>query len=113
MKQPILFPIALLLLLCVGCNGTLVSKAERTASVSLIAVDSFLKVEYDNRDMLGEGVQKSANVLRKEFPPAWLALRSATKAYKANRTDENKADLKTAISVVESLTESTRNYLKD
>ena len=95
--------------LVVGCAilqpgaDPLVVRAEQTQQVSLAVVDQFLRYEYKNRATLGPKVKQAADEVRKNFPPASKALEAATKAYKNNRTIDNKANLITWLSVVETL----------
>jgi hypothetical protein len=90
----------------------IVVNAERTANLAADTFDVFLKLEYDNRaalQTLSPAIHQYAETLRAKGP-VWLdSLRALTKAYKFNRTSENKASLQTAISVVTAaMTESSK-----
>lgn len=92
-------------------QDALVVRAEQTASVAMEVIDSFLKWELNNRAILADNVKQSANNVRKEAPLAIDTLRSVTKAYKANRTEENKATLVTWLAVVDRLQGVAASYL--
>lgn len=95
----------LTLILCAGCTGCqmfpalspeadpLVVRAEQASTTSLEIVHSFIKFEKQNRTVLGPNVKAVADELRVKFPPVWRELRSTTKLYKADRTDQNRSSL--------------------
>jgi hypothetical protein len=114
-----IFPLTLVVILAAcaplqpGADPIVVN-AERTANVASDTFDTFLKLEYDNRAALltlSPEIHKYAEVLR-EKAPTWLAsLRALTKAYKFNRSSENKASLQTAISVVTAAMQESSKYI--
>lgn len=95
-------------------NDPVVVNAERTANLASDTFDTFLKIEYDNRaalETVSPEIHKYAESLR-AHAPTWLAsLRSLTKAYKFNRTAENKASLQTAVAVVVAAMQESSNYI--
>lgn len=78
-----------------------VVRAEQFAKISFATTDAFLEWEATYRSTLGEDVKSFAARLRAEFPPAFTALRSATKAYKALPSTDNLATLQTARNVLQ------------
>jgi len=103
--------LALALILFNGCqtapgSDPIVVRAEQLADMAVDTVDTFLKIEEDNRVMitsLAPRLGEVANLLRREFPPALQKLKDATRAYKSSRTQDMKTDLSTASAVVEQL----------
>lgn len=108
----------------VGCTGgcaalapgadPIVVRAEQTAAFAFEAMDLFLKMEENNREALRQAapeVEKVANRVRVDGKSALVSLRDATKAYKTNRTPENKANLDTWMAVVEELRAISTKYL--
>ena len=100
-----------------GCAGIdknadpVVVNAERVASMSADTVDAFLHWEYNNRNIAPKEVRDVATDLRIYAPHAIISLRTLTKAYKANRTPENKASLITAQAVVSELANEAQKWL--
>jgi hypothetical protein len=80
-----------------------VVRAEQTIQGTFALADAFLGWEENNRAMAPVQVLVFADRLREEFPPANRAARRLVKAYKANRTPENRAELATALKVLEAL----------
>lgn len=118
-----MIPIVLTGLLLAGCSSgcknlqvaeghdAAVVRSEQTAKIAISTVDAFLAYETENRGAVPAQVTASADVLRDTFPPAYETFRSATKAYKKNRSQENKATLATASKVIESLMASALKHL--
>jgi hypothetical protein len=80
--------------------------AERLAATAWDLIDQFLQYEKNNRAALwarDHAFKRAADDLRARAPASITALRTATRAYKANRTAENEAGLNTWYSVVTSL----------
>lgn len=117
MKQLFPFTLCLILASCATLlpgNDPVVVNAERTANLASDTFDTFLKIEYDNHTALesvSPEIGKYAESLR-VHAPTWLAtLRALTKAYKFNRTVENKASLQTAVAVVVAAMQESSNYI--
>ncbi len=107
-------------LLGTGCssiapgNDALVVNAERTTTLAVDTFDLFVKWEFDNRSVLSKvpEIRKAADHIRTNGP-TWLATaRNLTKAYKANRILQNKANLETAITVLRTALAEARTYLE-
>lgn len=92
-------------------HDAVVVNAETTAKLSFAMVDGFLEWENSMRASVPFEVTKAADTLRAEFPQAYTSFRLATKAYKYNRTAENKADLKTWKALVLSALDIATKYL--
>lgn len=95
-------------------NDALVVNAERTTTLAVDTFDLFVKWEHDNRAVLAKvpQIRKAADRIRTQAP-TWLSTaRSMTKAYKANRTLENKANLETAITLLRTALAEARVYLE-
>ena len=109
MKMKLKFSPLILAVLIYGCAGTttgndpVVVDAEKSQSIALETINTFLKLEYDNRAVVKQSlpqVHTYANYVR-VHSPQWIATaRSMTNAYKSNRNDQNKANLQTAIAVL-------------
>lgn len=103
----------------VGCGGgcsffakvqpghdPVVVNAERAQVLTLEAVDLLLNIEKDNREFLrsiAPGIKEAADNVRARAPGIIDGLGSVTKAYKDNRTLENKANLVTWLASAEEL----------
>lgn len=107
----------------VGCNGCntldpgadpVVVRAEQTAEIAFDIFDSYIKMEYNNREGLKEVSPKFgeiATVVDRDGRKAIEELRIATKVYKTNRNEENKANLNTWLQVVANLQRVVNEYL--
>ena len=108
-------PLAILLL-AVGCvtpgNDPVVVQAERFTELSLDVFDGFLRWQRANEDTLGCDVKQVADRIRRDGQ-RWLeSARAMTKAYKQNRTPENKANLDTYMWVLRVSVDEVQNYWK-
>jgi hypothetical protein len=122
-----LIPLLLLSTLAIPIAGTvtgcasvdegsdpIVVNAERVAQASFEIMDAFVLYEHNNREMLrgvSPEIEKAANSIRTDGRAAIDQLRAATKAYKLNRTAENKASVDTWIKLVETLKSTALRYL--
>lgn len=117
-------PLPLASIALVGCTGgcasigegqdPVVVNAERVAAASFEIMDTFNQMEFNNRDelrKLSPEIEKAANHVRVEGKAALESLRAATKAYKTNRTPENKANVATWIATVESFRDIAKQFL--
>lgn len=106
MKRIIPIPLLLLLVSCTTLSpgaDPVVVNAEKTTSVAVESLNTFFKLEASNHALVKERlpeVAKWTNYARANAPKWIESARQMTKAYKANRTDENKANLTTAIAVL-------------
>lgn len=101
--------VAVLSWMSLGCStiqtgsDPVVVRAEQTQVIAFDTVDLILKQEYTYRSLLPAESKVIADALRTHFKPANDALKNAIRSYKANRTEEGKANLTTALAVVESM----------
>lgn len=109
-NPPILtLTLACLLISCAAVkegNDPIVVQAERLASNSYATVDNFLTLERSQRDIFwrtDQNIKHVADKLREGFPRSLESLRNVTKAYKRNRSPENKATLMTWQSTINQL----------
>lgn len=112
--------IVMLALTLLGCasiapgSDPVVVNAERTTTLALEVFDAFLSWEYTNREVLSSRpeIKKVADVIRRDGINWLETSRRLTKAYKANRNDQNKANLETAVSVLSAALSEVRIYYK-
>jgi len=94
----------------------LVVNAERGTAIALDTFDTFLLLEYQNRtalESLSPGIHEFAEQIRTDAPQ-WIATaRALTRAYKLNRTPENKAALATAVAVLETALKEAQAYIAE
>jgi len=114
---------ALVPLLLAGCatKGTVaegsevfVVNAEQTQQMAFEAVNAFLQFEQANRDALwavDHGIKQAADELRRTFPAANESAVNALGAYKHNRTVEGRADVNTALAVLETLKREAQAWM--
>jgi len=111
--------IALLIVICfAGCatitGDPVLVNAEKTTAIAADAIDTFLKIEYDNQVTIKQNapaIHQYANYVRKNAPQ-WLAsARALTKAYETNRTSQGKFDLDTAIAVLTAAQVQSQIYI--
>ena len=109
-----------LMLFCSGCasilpgNDPIVVNAERTVGIALDTMDTFLKMEYDNREALKKISPEIFNVAEKirHNGVRWIeTATSSIKAYKQNRDGNHKANLITAVAVLENALNEARKYI--
>lgn len=108
------------ILLSMGCatvqegSDPVVVRVEQATKIAVDTIDAFLLSEYQNRAafrMISQDVEKFANVLRREVPQAALSVRELTKVYKSTRTAENRANLMTALAVLQTAANEAARYL--
>jgi hypothetical protein len=105
---------------CSGCASILpghdpvVVNAERTVKISFDTFDTFLKLEYDNREQLKKispDILKAADNIRNNAPK-WLETANTTiRAYKKHRDLENKFNLNTAMAVLQNALNEAQKYI--
>ena len=109
--------LSVLCILLVGCaaikpgNDPVVVRAEQTVKVAFEVCDSFLQWEHANRATVPPEIQTYATALRDSGPIAFKTARTLTKAYKQNRSDENRANLDTALAVLLALQSESAAYI--
>jgi hypothetical protein len=111
--------VALLAVALVSCatmpgSDPVVVNSEKTTQVAFDVFDAFVTLEHNNRAQLAAvspEIHKYAEVIRRNGL-TWLGTaRSLTKAYKTNRTPENKASLLTAVSVLTTAIAESQKYI--
>ena len=111
-----------LLALLAGCagiqpgNDPVVVNAERITASAAETFDGLFRTEAENHAVIkarAPAVAAGVNKLRQVAPEALDAARAVTKAYKNNRSAENKANVGTAIAVLQSLLDQARQYLTE
>lgn len=109
--------IALLLASCATItpgSDPVVVNAERFTAVAADTFDLFVHTEYDNRAYLATvdpHIHTYANFIRVNAKSYLQSARTMTKAFKANRSPENKANLTTALAVLTAAIGETQKYL--
>ena len=99
--------LALSILIFAGCaviepgQDAVAVRAEQATTLTFEICNNFLLWERSNEALVGKPVHAFAEDLRRQAPGWFTAARTFTKVYKANRTAENKANLLTAIAVLE------------
>lgn len=79
----------------------IVVNAERTIEVARVTMDSFLRFEFNHRSKCPADVQAAAEAMRRNAPEWFRRAHRLKLAYKQNRGADNKADLLTALSVLQ------------
>lgn len=74
-------------------------------------VNAFLAWEWQNRAVLGSDVVEAAEVLRLNFGPAYDSATRVLRTYKSSRTPQNKADLNTALAVLNQMLAEATAYM--
>lgn len=94
-------------------QDAVVVNAERTTALALEVFDAFLQWEFENRAALAvvPEIRKTADTIRRGGITWLQSARAMTKAYKANRTPENKANLETALEVLRAAVREAQSYL--
>ena len=104
----------------IGCasvqpgNDPVVVNAERSTAVALATMDAFLQIEYNNRAMLKQvnpGIHIYAEYLRRNGQHYLQTARALTLAYKQNRSATNKANLQTAIALLNEIANQANTYV--
>jgi len=95
-------------------QDALVVRGEQSTQVALEAFDTFLLWEKSNREVLrvkAPGIKVAADRIRVGGPQWLKTARTLTKAYKSNRTPENRANLETSLAVLQVTLTEVRGYL--
>lgn len=127
MKQLRIAILPLLLALALsqqGCGTTVVAKGQQSVHAAAVSFDSFVTFEKANRATLfaiNPAIKHSADKLRhrecetcdpngvKWLESSWHLV----DVYRTNRTPENKANMDTAIAVIQDLIDEISNYFLD
>jgi hypothetical protein len=109
----------ILLILAVSCatitsGDPVVVRAEQSVNIAFETVDTFLYIEHTHQADLAK-VSADAHVvaeaLRTNGPEAFRKARRLIDVYKANRGDDAKADMLTALAFVQALASEVQPYL--
>jgi hypothetical protein len=99
-------------------NDPVVVHAEQTTQIALDTFNAIEKTEYATYPTLKEMAPAAAievrtfvNSLRRHEHDWLLTARNLTKAYKSNRTPENKASLYTALAVLQAAIDESNKYI--
>jgi hypothetical protein len=99
---------------CVALKGDpVIIRAEQSIQMGFATCDAFVRFEYKNNKNgeLGADVRKAAERIRR-YAPGWIESANAIlRAYKHNKTDENKANLITALAVIETAMVEANKHL--
>jgi len=89
-----------------------VVQAERSTELAYDVFDAFLLWEKNNREAMAgtPEVKRTADAIRANGVKWLQSARALTKAYKENRTPENKANLETALQVLASAVNEAKRY---
>lgn len=107
MKNLLLIPLLIVLSSCASVktgNDPVLVRAESVTATAFDTFDSFLKLERNQESYVKANapqVHQFANSLRRNAADWLKTARITTEAYRTNRTDENRANLNTAIAVVQ------------
>ncbi len=117
--NPSMLPLVLVGLILAGPVGCvtpapgadpLVVQAEAMTENAAASLDAFVQWEYRNRAGVGKDVTAAADLVR-EYAPGYIReLRAATKAYKELRSQDNADRTKAAMTVLQQLLDTVRNY---
>lgn len=107
-----------------GCGTTEVAKGQQTVHASAVSFDKFVTFEKENRAQLWKinpAIKHTADKLRHKNCDAceangikWLESSwNFVEVYRTNRSPENKANMQTAIAVIQDLIDEISNYFLD
>ena len=92
----------------------IILRAEQTAQTARATFDLFVHLERDNEAALKQvspAIHTYANTIRAHGLDWITSLRDATKAFKANRTPENQANLNTWLTTLTNAVNQTNIYI--
>lgn len=87
-----------------------VVNSEKAIAIAFDSVDTFLRWEYAHRHAVPSDVTKAADALRRKAPDAFRNARSVLRAYKTNRSPEQRALVETYLATVEELARVAATY---
>ncbi|KAF0181383.1 MAG: hypothetical protein FD161_56 [Limisphaerales bacterium] len=102
--------LALIVLAASGCSSLqpgsdpVVVNAERTIEMARVTLDAFTRFEFNNRarlDAAAPAVGQAAEKIRRHAPEWFASALRLKAAYKDNRSQDNQANLLTAIAVLQ------------
>jgi hypothetical protein len=77
--------------------------SEKTIAIARDTIDAFLKWEKENRSFVSPDVHAAAQAIRAKAPDQFRNARAVLRAYKTNRTPEQKALLDTWLATLSEL----------
>jgi len=130
MNWMVRWSLCLALLVMTGCasvapgHDPVVVRAEQSLSIAFDTIDTFLKLEHDNQELVkkklpevhafAQKLRAKVTVGGKTQPFGISVIQSATdvkNAYKRNRSPENKANLISALASLEAIVRETQQHL--
>ena len=100
--------------LSANASDQVVLRAEQTAETAKLTFTTFVHIERDNEAILNNlnpAIHQYANFVRAHGLDYIVSLRNATKAFKANRTPENQANLNTLLSTLTTMVGEVNKYI--
>lgn len=119
MKPKLQLPVIVLAMLLGACatilpgNDPVLVNSERVTSLSYTTFDSFFALERQQEAYVKANlpeVHRFANSLRVHAPKYLASARAATEAYRLNRDEQNKANLQTAIAILQTALSQVQVY---
>jgi hypothetical protein len=95
-------------------SDPVVVTTEKTTATAFDTIDTFLKIEHENRAAVAAqlpAVHAFAEKVRKDAPAAFREVRAATAAYKASRATGDGTRMDNALLAVQTLARQARQYL--
>lgn len=93
----------------------IILRAEQAAETAKVTFDTFVHLERDNESVLKQvnpQIHVYANTIRTHGIDWIVALRNATKAFKANRTADNRANLNTVLLTLLAAIGDTNSFIQ-
>ena len=100
----------------VAATDQVILRAEQTAQTARLTFNTLVHLERDNEAILKQAspeIHQWTNTVRLHGLDWITSLRDATKAFKANRTPENQANLSTWISTLTNAVAQTNKYIAE
>lgn len=104
-----------------GCAGVkegsdpLVVRAEQASEIAFETFDTFLKFEFENKELLlktDPKIHETADLIRRDGL-TWISdLREATKAYKKARDPDSQAKLHNSLTALQNVLTQAQKYLE-
>ncbi len=119
MKTKLQLPVIILAMFLGACatikegNDPALVNAERVTSLSFTTFDSFFALERQQEVYVKANlpaVHRFANQLRGNAPKYLASARAATEAYRLNRDDQNRANLNTAVAILQTALSQVQEY---
>lgn len=95
-------------------SDQVILRAEQAAQTARLTFDTFVHLERDNEALLKQvnpAIHQYANTIRRNGLNWVDSLRAATKAFKLNRTPENRASIDTWLTTLTTATTQVNKYI--